>query len=182
MQSREKIKSALTGLLAEKSPEQISLAELCENAGISRSTFYQHYADIHSVIAALAAEALDALRDLIVDAFVNRGPRKSLAALFVKIKSEPRLSGFMAVKVSGVEIVDLMFEEMPDLMIALIKDAGVNGGEADAEYVARFVVSGVIADVREWIRDGFAVPTGRFAAIVHDTVINGIKGNIISNS
>lgn len=180
MQSREKIKAALTELLSGKEPEQISLVELCDRAGISRSTFYQHYADIHSVIAALTAEALDILRDHIVDAFVNRGSRKSLAALFDRIKREPWLSRFLASTVSGGAVADLMFEEMSELMVAFLKNAGVNGGEADAEYVVRFAVAGTMAAVREWIRGGFAVPTGRFASVVHETIINGIKGNIIS--
>ena len=43
------VAQALNDLLAERTIEQISVVDLCEEAGISRSTFYTYFDDIYSV-------------------------------------------------------------------------------------------------------------------------------------
>lgn len=43
------VAQALNDLLAKRPIEQISVVDLCEEAGISRSTFYTYFEDIYSV-------------------------------------------------------------------------------------------------------------------------------------
>lgn len=43
------IRKAFTELLAEKPLQSISIKELCDHAGIHRSTFYTHYKDIYDL-------------------------------------------------------------------------------------------------------------------------------------
>lgn len=50
----ESLKTALVTLLGQKSFDAITVSQLCQKAGIARSTFYQHFANkvdlVHSLI------------------------------------------------------------------------------------------------------------------------------------
>ena len=41
------LKESLLKLLTEKNIKKISVSELCQTAGINRSTFYNHYNQVH---------------------------------------------------------------------------------------------------------------------------------------
>lgn len=47
----EAIQNSLLELLESKTLRQISVKELCEKAGINRSSFYAHYADLYDLMA-----------------------------------------------------------------------------------------------------------------------------------
>ncbi len=59
--TREIIRKALIGLLNEKSVGAISVAELCREAGISRSTFYAHYSTPEEALESIQAEVVEEL-------------------------------------------------------------------------------------------------------------------------
>lgn len=48
--SKKRIEETFLLLLHKKSIERISVTELCEMAGINRSTFYAHYIDIYDLM------------------------------------------------------------------------------------------------------------------------------------
>lgn len=61
--TKQRLYQALITLLQQKSLREITVRELTELAGISRGTFYFHYADIYALIPAEAAQ-LARLNDL----------------------------------------------------------------------------------------------------------------------
>ena len=48
--TEQKIKEAFKALLRKKPMHQISVKELCTNAQINRSTFYDHYSDVYALL------------------------------------------------------------------------------------------------------------------------------------
>lgn len=59
VRSRKKIKQALADLLREKDPEEITVTEIVERAGLNRGTFYAHYNNTRSVIEQIENEIID---------------------------------------------------------------------------------------------------------------------------
>lgn len=55
---------SLLDLLGNKSVEEISVKELCEHAGINRSTFYAHYGCVRDVITEIGREITEKVRDI----------------------------------------------------------------------------------------------------------------------
>ena len=55
---------SLLELLGKNTVEEISVKELCEHAGINRSTFYAHYGCIRDVITEIGCEITEKVRDI----------------------------------------------------------------------------------------------------------------------
>ncbi|UQN29678.1 TetR/AcrR family transcriptional regulator [Brachybacterium kimchii] len=60
LRSRTAVKDAFEALSREQGLETISISQLCKAAGISRPTFYQHFADIDDVYASVVRDRLEA--------------------------------------------------------------------------------------------------------------------------
>ena len=75
-QAKARIRQAFTKLLREKPIQRIAVKELCQEAGVNRSTFYAHYQDIYDLLRWLleheTVEALGGAEDwqaALLDAF-----------------------------------------------------------------------------------------------------------------
>ena len=65
----EAILGAFFKLLKKKTPNQITVSDITKTAGIARSTFYNHYQDIPSLVSAVEEKAY--VFDSLVHRFVN---------------------------------------------------------------------------------------------------------------
>ena len=78
--TKKNLKDTLISLLNEESFEQITVTQLCENADISRITFYSHYADKYDLLE-------DIFHDMIVlgtDGYLQREERLNKDGNIVK--------------------------------------------------------------------------------------------------
>ena len=55
---------SLLDLLDQRPIDKISITELCEHAGINRSTFYAHYESVRDVIAEIESEITEKVREI----------------------------------------------------------------------------------------------------------------------
>lgn len=71
LKTQERLQNALLELLETKELKAITVKEICERAGISRNTFYQHYGykeDLYDQMVARATERIrDALAPIVSD-------------------------------------------------------------------------------------------------------------------
>ncbi|MEV7141136.1 TetR/AcrR family transcriptional regulator [Streptomyces tauricus] len=59
--SRSALEAALRELIAERDLSQISVSDITKRAGVNRSTFYEHYTDVHDLAAAACTTVFDEL-------------------------------------------------------------------------------------------------------------------------
>ena len=59
--SRSALETALRELIAERDLSQISVSDITKRAGVNRSTFYEHYTDVHDLAAASCTTVFDEL-------------------------------------------------------------------------------------------------------------------------
>ncbi|MGN1443414.1 MAG: TetR/AcrR family transcriptional regulator [Acutalibacteraceae bacterium] len=67
--SRDKIIYAAAELMKEKSYRKISVSEICEKAGINRSTFYRNFEDVYDMVEKAPHELLRKLEEFGLDCF-----------------------------------------------------------------------------------------------------------------
>lgn len=64
-----RIRQAYRNLLIKMSAEKISIAGICQAAGINRSSFYLHYIDQNDLISAMIADLQNKLLRILTEAF-----------------------------------------------------------------------------------------------------------------
>ena len=84
-QTKQRLYEALVHLLQQKSLREITVRELTELAGISRGTFYFHYADIYALMEQMESvqlARLESLMDNLIPNISREDVPPALTALF----------------------------------------------------------------------------------------------------
>ena len=143
LRTRATLQAALIELVAEQDLPRISVADVAERAGVSRSTFYDHYQDVHQLAETACTAMIDTLIASIpapADVFDRPGVIEALRAFFAA------------------------FGEHANLYRSLL---GPQGSARVMDYIRRRVTAGIYASTRP-ARPGHA---GDTAAAMDRTVI-----------
>ena len=148
------IKSALLDLLRSKRLPDVTVSELSRKAGVSRSTFYQHYDNPADVYDALVADLAAQVSPLIAQVACSESPlpaKKPFCALirdgaFGSVVDDDRfLSSFMSLRHSAGE------HDMGEVLVR----SGYS--ETEAQALCAFQLSGcfsaarsIAANAEEW--------------------------------
>ena len=75
-ETERKIKSAFLDLLGRRSMDDITVGDVCEAAGINRSTFYAHYDSAEALLEAMDEDMVRRLMAIFNDETVDRPTRR----------------------------------------------------------------------------------------------------------
>lgn len=152
---------ALLELLDKKQFEYITVKEICERAGVNRSTFYLHYestADLlEEAIEFLFLElknyysktdAIDIGCDSLDDLLLFRHKFSIPYLEFIKANKKAFMA---AINNPGVFNVEKTFEKMYQEIYRPILDR-YSVPENEKHYMIQFYISGIHAVIKEWIR------------------------------
>ena len=178
-----KMDEALITLLEKKDFEYITVKEICETAGVNRSTFYLHYDSLWDLVREATTYVLDSFLSYfstdtksIVLRF-NECELKEL--LFITpeyitpyltfIKDNQKLfkitlKQFGAMGMRGV--YDRMFTHIFSPILSRF-----HFPEAEKAYVMRFYLSGITAIVMEWLDKGCSDDIDAIIKIITDCVM-----------
>ena len=161
-----KMDLALISLLKKKPFEYITVSEICETAGVNRSTFYLHYETIGDLLNETTRYLLDGflsyfskdtqsiarnLKDCELNELVFICD-KYLTPYFTYIKEQKEVF-----KVSLAQNKILGFEDVYKQMFEKIFNPILeryNYPIADRQYAMMFYLNGITAIVKEWLKDG----------------------------
>ena len=170
---------ALLSLLEKKPFEYVTISELCEEAGVNRSTFYLHYENTADLLKEATAYVLDnfasyfsvdmesitfkyAYCDLQELNFIDE---KYLYPYLSFIKENPHL--FAAV-LSQPTTFDsqAIFQRLFDNVFHPILDR-FHYPRDEQQYVMMFYLNGITAIIKEWLTDGCSKSINDIATIIH---------------
>ena len=170
---------ALLSLLEKKPFEFVTISELCEEAGVNRSTFYLHYENMADLLKEATAYVLDnfasyfsvdmesitskyANCDLQELNFINE---KYLHPYLSFIKENQRL--FAAV-LSQPTTFDskVMFQRLFDDVFHPILNR-FHYPKDEQHYVMMFYLNGITAIITEWLKDACSKSIEEISSIIH---------------
>ena len=182
-----KMDRALISLLKKKSFEYITVRELCETAGVNRSTFYLHYETI--------GDLLEETTSCLIDGFLSYfGKTKQTVSFnfascelkdlnfiseeylipyltYVKENKEVFATALSNGKSFGFEkIYKEMFENIFNPVLERF-----HYPDGDRKYVMKYYLSGLTAIVTEWLNDDCEKSIADIARIIEECIFT--RGN-----
>lgn len=152
-QTKRKLNAALTHLMLQKPVHQITVRELAKEAGVSRGTFYFHYADIYALLDELENTYfahLEAAMQQMAPALDGQEPPPALLALFRYLHENSELCRALC----GANGRPVFMGKIKQLVvykcIANLYSRRAATKDAQWEYLAAFAFEGCIGVVRAW--------------------------------
>ena len=154
--TKQRLYQALITLLQQKSLREITVRELTELAGISRGTFYFHYADIYALMDQMEAAQLARLNDL-MDSLIPSISQEDAPPALVALITYMTANKLIAERGVG--------ESAPD------------GGTEEQKYMLALAVNGCFGTIVAWQAAGFQPPAAEIARITWQA-IRAVKGRM----
>ena len=175
-----KMDIALINLLEKKEFEYITIKEICDLAGVNRSTFYLHYENTFDLLQETTKYIFD--KHLSYYSYDTKGISEQFVSCdlgelvfitneyivpyltFVKENQRVFKVGFNYV--NREKIHDRMFENIYSPILARF-----DVPENERPYIMKYYLSGVFAIVSEWLNNGCSDDIGMIAKIIIDCIL-----------
>lgn len=156
---------AFLELIEKKDFAYITVKEICEKAGVNRSTFYLHYETVGDLLAESAqhiidefitymphdtVEFLEKLQDRPLEELYLITP-EYLAPYLTYIKEHRRVFRATVEQASVLRMIDAYQKLSCHVFIPILNRFGVP--PEDQKYVMQFHISGLMAIINEWLKD-----------------------------
>ncbi|MBO6128317.1 MAG: TetR/AcrR family transcriptional regulator [Pseudobutyrivibrio sp.] len=180
--SAEKMHTALMTLLDSKDFEYISVKELCETAGVNRSTFYLHYDNVNDLLQ----ETVEA----VYKDFFGRFGAEGSGEINIDDKNEDELflitPRYLVPYLDFVEenrkLFYLMYEKnemmgadktyetwFKTIFAPILTRFGVP--QSEQHFIMVFYLKGIIGVITEWVRGGCTESKDEIISVIQRCVI-----------
>lgn len=168
--TKQRLYKALIALLQQKDLREITVRELTEKAGISRGTFYFHYADIYALMEQMEEaqlEHLGQLMDALMPNFSQDDVPPALVTLFTYLNDNPDVCCALYGKSWESE-----FTRSAKEMIArrCLGQLAPDGGTPRQRYLLAFAVNGCFGSIVAWQENHYQPPPAEMAAITWQAI------------
>lgn len=145
--TKQLLKNSLLEMLREKSIQKISVRELCQNAGVNRSTFYKYYETPYDLMSELCSE----IYENVVESFspTSKGIAKGLEKLLCYYNKNTTISRLLLNNSFDSALQQRLFDTIyQNARIAYQKD---NLTDTRFDYVFKYCYAGARAIIRHWL-------------------------------
>lgn len=173
----EAILGAFFKLLKEKTPDRITVSDITKTAGIARSTFYNHYQDIPSLISAVEDKTIHDVFSM-MENFQPKNDRDICSSYFLTLcrytMENPFLSGLLSTPHGN----DL-FEKMLTMLHHYVTETTSNSRpdrhtKEEVSYVITCAIGSTIGVLHKWSRDNFNLAPEVIADILSEVFLSGM--------
>ncbi len=152
--TRRLIQESLLRLLSRKSLFQISIRELCGDAGVNRSTFYRHYGSQFDVLSGLEADYLARVEQTIAAADVrdNRDVLQRVTLVLQYAADNEELSRMLINHNVDPSFSEKLFS-LPKIGELLGDALSGQEDERRRRAIVSFAIHGSYTLIQEWINE-----------------------------
>jgi AcrR family transcriptional regulator len=176
--SRATLEAALRDLIADRELAQVTISDITKRAGVNRSTFYEHYADVHDLAACACTAMFD---ELVAATPVFRQPerpgqpwRHQLPDLYAHIADNARLYRVLLGPAGSARVISHLLQR---IVVAAFVSRGLHETPASTHAAdptetphdpeAAFVAGAVLGTIIDWLgRDCPGTPEQMAAAVL----------------
>ncbi|GFE27437.1 MULTISPECIES: TetR-like C-terminal domain-containing protein [Streptomyces] len=174
--SRTAMESALLELIGDRDLSQISVSDVTGRADVHRSTFYEHYTDVHDLAASACTEMFDQLLSATSALSVTgdssegdsskEGSHPSLTAMFAHVAEHRALYEALLGADGSARVINHLLQRMTESirprLSAQLTDS--EGGTDDS--AAAFVSGALLGAIADWLHRGCPGTPERFATAI----------------
>jgi len=166
--TKQLLSEALIKMLQEMPIHTISIRELCQRAGVNKSTFYNHYGSQYDLLEDITRRFLETIAGQlsVVDAYSRDSVLESVSLVFAYLAEHLALSRLLLNVSASPDFAERVFSlpKINELFNASLKECS----DADMRNaVISFALHGSCRLLREWInREERRPPTEQAALIL----------------
>lgn len=173
----EAILGAFFKLLKEKKPDRITVSDITKTAGIARSTFYNHYQDIPSLISAVEDKTIHDVFSM-MENFQPKNDRDICSSYFLTLCQYTMENPFLSGLLSTPHGNDL-FEKMLTMLHHYVTETTSNSRpdrhtKEEVSYVITCAIGSTIGVLHKWSRDNFNLAPEVIADILSEVFLSGM--------
>ena len=151
--TKRKLSRSFISLLTSKSITEIDVSELCEKAGINRTTFYKHYASLYHLLDELIVQFFKRIETLFLSFSSGENTTSKVAYLLKYLKQNREFVTIIMNNNSFSSISERLIQlnficNLINTNIQYRKNAYVS-----EDYYVDFIISGWIAAIRRWVNE-----------------------------
>ncbi|MCD8120470.1 MAG: TetR/AcrR family transcriptional regulator [Lachnospiraceae bacterium] len=179
MLTKRLLKESLLRLLQSKNIQSISVKELCEDSGINRATFYNHYGRPGDVLEELEDEIIKNIPVISVAELKENGSYKKAfieqaTILFEHLRNDKDFAALARINGDSNSEFAMKIFNFPAIKKAIDDAAPDKYDETDRQLIFKYIQSGLYSMVREWIIIGTQKSVNDTAELLAEIIDNGL--------
>ena len=176
--TKKMLRQSFAQLMSEKPLQNISVAELCQRAGINRSTFYAHYADIFDLQQKLEDEIFDEFQETLaqvssMDDFSTEKVPLFMVTLFDFIKRNADMCNVFIGPHSDRRFVLTLLDNAKETAMIQYGMIYKKATSRQLERLYTFIAFGCIGLLEDWLKNGLEESVEEMAHITNLLIARG---------
>ena len=169
-----RMNEALISLLEKKDLEFITVKEICETAGVNRSTFYLHYSDIFDLLGAVEEELFREIRAAVdahpVSAFEQEG-LAFIEEVFSILYENREICAALVGPHGDMAFLHRIERMMAENVLSQLQE-NFPDRRSSIDYGYAFCTTGAVGLIKHWLAAGCAEPPREMAQQTYRMIHN----------
>lgn len=164
--TKRKLSKSLISLLTSKSITEIDVSELCEKAGINRTTFYKHYASLYHLLDELIVQFFKRIETLFLSLSSGENTTSKVAYLLKYLKQNRE---FVTIIMNNNSFSSISERLIQLNFICNLINSNIQYRKNDyvsEDYYVDFIISGWIAAIRRWVNENCNLDVNTLARLL----------------
>ena len=167
--SRARIKAALVNLLERKTPDAITVQEVCKLAEVNRTTFYAHFTNVRDLFEALEADLYYDAEDRILPKTSDVSQlisRDTMLRILTYVRQNEALYRVYLTELTESKLINEFSELIRNIYVMPALQKSSVFAAAEYEYYFEFCKAGTLAMMKMWLLSGCEEPEKNVAELI----------------